>query len=38
MLKEGKSGSPQFAELKRADYIEVFFKNIQWKAAEERLR
>jgi Fe-Mn family superoxide dismutase len=24
--------------LKRADYIEVFFKNIQWKAVEERLR
>jgi Fe-Mn family superoxide dismutase len=24
--------------LKRADYIEAFFKNIQWKAAEERLR
>jgi Fe-Mn family superoxide dismutase len=24
--------------LKRADYIEAFFKNIQWRAAEERLR
>jgi Fe-Mn family superoxide dismutase len=24
--------------LKRADYIEAFFKNIQWKAVEERLR
>jgi len=24
--------------LKRADYLEVFFKNIQWKAVEERLR
>jgi Fe-Mn family superoxide dismutase len=25
-------------ELKRADYMEAFFKNIQWKAVEERLR
>jgi superoxide dismutase, Fe-Mn family len=24
--------------LKRADYIEAFFKNINWKAAEDRLR
>lgn len=24
--------------LKRADYIEAFFKNIQWKAAESRLK
>jgi len=24
--------------LKRADYIEAFFKNIDWKAAEERLK
>jgi Fe-Mn family superoxide dismutase len=24
--------------LKRADYIEVFFKNINWKAVEGRLR
>jgi Fe-Mn family superoxide dismutase len=24
--------------LKKADYIEVFFKNIDWKAAEERLK
>jgi superoxide dismutase len=25
-------------KLKRADYIEAFSKNINWKAAEERLR
>jgi Fe-Mn family superoxide dismutase len=24
--------------LKRADYIEAFFKNIDWKAAEGRLK
>jgi len=24
--------------LKGADYLEATFKNIQWKAAEERLR
>ena len=24
--------------LKRADYVEAFFKNIDWKAAEERLK
>jgi Fe-Mn family superoxide dismutase len=24
--------------LKRADYIEAFFKNIDWKAVEGRLR
>ncbi|PIX89186.1 MAG: superoxide dismutase, partial [Nitrospirae bacterium CG_4_10_14_3_um_filter_44_29] len=24
--------------LKRADYIEAFFKNIDWKAAEARLK
>ena len=24
--------------LKRADYIEVFFKNIDWKAVESRLK
>ncbi len=24
--------------LKRVDYIEAFFKNIDWKAAEIRLR
>jgi len=23
--------------LKRADYIEAFFRNIRWKAVEERL-
>ncbi len=38
MLKEGKAGSPQFAELKRADYLEAFFKNIQWRTVEGRLR
>ncbi len=24
--------------LKRADYVEVFFKNIDWKAVEARLK
>jgi Fe-Mn family superoxide dismutase len=24
--------------LKRADYIEAFFKNVNWKAAEARLQ
>jgi Fe-Mn family superoxide dismutase len=24
--------------LKRADYLEVFFRNIHWKAVEGRLR
>jgi Fe-Mn family superoxide dismutase len=24
--------------LKRADYIEAFFKNIDWKAVESRLK
>jgi superoxide dismutase len=38
MSKEGKAGFPQFAELKRADYLEAFFKNIQWRTVEGRLR
>ena len=48
MLKDGKTGTPEFAELKRrlgwefngmrADYIEAFFKNINWNAAEASLK
>ncbi len=38
MLKEGKVGTPEYAELKRADYIVAFFKDINWSVAESRLK